>query len=158
MRRRPPLLSIAALGGALGPCRFQFRADLGPLLEPAINSFKPLKRMQQLQSSFTHLVRARAKLLDVLDCESDPIDCNARLIRHFKFNRGRSRAHFSFDRLEDLMHDVRIHRLLIMAPTSFIRLPSSYPVGSDQRVQERAAFAGRIVVPLQPARRAAEQA
>jgi hypothetical protein len=63
MRRRPPLLSIAALGGALGPCRFQFRADLGPLLEPAINSFKPLKRIQQLQSSFTHLVRARAKLL-----------------------------------------------------------------------------------------------
>ena len=111
MRRRP-LLSIDGLRGALGPCRFQFRSDLGPLLEPAINGFKSLKRTQQLQGSFTHLICARAKPFDVLDRKSDPIDRNARLVRHFKLNCGRPRLHFSFDRLEDLTQDIRTHRLL----------------------------------------------
>jgi hypothetical protein len=68
-------------------------------LEPAINGFKPLKSIQQLQAGFAHLIGSRAKLFSVFDGETDAIYRDPRLVRHFKFSRRRSGLHFSFDRL-----------------------------------------------------------
>jgi hypothetical protein len=48
-----------------------------PLLESAINCFEPLKRIDQLQTGLTGLVRARHELFHVLGGESDPVDRDA---------------------------------------------------------------------------------
>jgi hypothetical protein len=54
-------------------------------LKPAINSFKSLKRVQELQASFSHLLLVRSKLLRMFDGEPDAINGDAPLVRHLEF-------------------------------------------------------------------------
>jgi hypothetical protein len=70
-------------------------------LEPAINGFKPLKSIQQLQAGFAYLIGSRSKLLGAFDGETDSIYRDPRLVGHFKFSRRWSGLHFGFDRLSN---------------------------------------------------------
>jgi hypothetical protein len=75
-------------------------------LEPSINGFKPVKGVQQLHASFAHLIRSWSKLLGVLDGETDSIDRDSRLVRHFEFGRRWPRLYLGFDDLQKLAHGI----------------------------------------------------
>jgi hypothetical protein len=57
-------------------------------LKPAINGFKSLKRIQELETCLAHRLRLCSELLGMLDGESDAVHGNTRLICHLEF-RGR---------------------------------------------------------------------
>jgi hypothetical protein len=59
----------------------------GPRLEPAINSFKSLKRIEELEAGVAHLIRVRPEQLHMLDGEPDAINSDASLVRHLEFHR-----------------------------------------------------------------------
>ena len=80
------------------------RVGPGPFLESAVHGFQPLKGVEQLQTRITHLVRARGELLGVFNRESDPIDCDPRLVGHLEFDGRGPRIHLILDGLKDLMH------------------------------------------------------
>jgi hypothetical protein len=65
-----------------------------------------LKGIEQLQTGFTHLIRILAELLRVLNCESDPIDRDPRLIGHFELDSRRRRIRCILDGLKNLMHHI----------------------------------------------------
>ncbi len=52
----------------------------------AINSFKPLERVQQFQADLSHLVGVWPELLRVLDGEPDSIHPNARLVTYLELH------------------------------------------------------------------------
>src|SRR5262245_27442230 len=100
-----PLRSITPIGLIQGPDFFPvegfarnasstlgFRPDPRSRLKPPVNSFKSLKRIQELETSLAHWICRRPKLLGVLDGEFDPINSDATLVCHFEFHR-RGLAH-----------------------------------------------------------------
>jgi hypothetical protein len=73
----------------MGAVRFgvgRSSANPGAFLEPALNRFKPLQGIEQLKADFTGLVCALPELLGMFNGEPDPVDSNARLVRHLEFN------------------------------------------------------------------------
>jgi len=68
--------------------------------------FESLKGIEQLHTHFPRLVRMRAELPCVLNCESDPVDRDARLIGHFELDRRGPRIGRILDSLKNLMHDI----------------------------------------------------
>jgi hypothetical protein len=57
-------------------------------LKLAVQLVKRNKSVQQLQTNLTHEFTTLDKLFDMPDCESDPVTCNPRLVRHFEFDEG----------------------------------------------------------------------
>jgi hypothetical protein len=60
-------------------------------LESAVSSFKPLQRVEYLQTGFLHLLCALRELICVPNCEPDPVHRHTRLVRQFKLHRRRPR-------------------------------------------------------------------
>jgi hypothetical protein len=58
----------------------------GSYLDPAIDGFKPVKRVQELEADVSHLIRTRRELLGVLDGKPDAVDGNTRLVRHLELH------------------------------------------------------------------------
>jgi hypothetical protein len=56
-------------------------------LKPAINSFKSLKRIEELEAGVPHLIRVGPEQLNMLDGEPDTINSDASLVRHLEFHR-----------------------------------------------------------------------
>jgi hypothetical protein len=56
-------------------------------LKPAINGFKSLERVQQLEAGISHLIGVGGELFSMFYDEPDPIDSDACLVRHFEFHR-----------------------------------------------------------------------
>jgi hypothetical protein len=63
-------------------------------LESAINRFKPLKRIEQLQGGIPGLVCALSELFRLLDGEFDAVNRYPRLVSHFELDGRRPRTHF----------------------------------------------------------------
>jgi hypothetical protein len=67
-------------------------SDLGPrdtsgsYLELAIDGFKPLERVQELEAEVSHLIRTQRELLSVFNGKPDAVDSNARLVGHFELH------------------------------------------------------------------------
>jgi hypothetical protein len=87
------------------------RGTSRPSLKPAIKWFKALEGVKQLGSRLTQRIAGFNKLFGVPDGEFDPINRDASLIGHLKFDRWGSRLDVGFDSLNDLAHDLRPHRL-----------------------------------------------
>jgi hypothetical protein len=90
-------------------------SDLGPgdksgsYLEPAIDGFKPLERVQELEADVSHLIRTQGELLSVLDGKPDAVDSNVRLVRHFELHwRGPSPCS-SLDQIKYLFSEFAFH-------------------------------------------------
>jgi hypothetical protein len=95
-----PLRSVATIALIQGPgsmliedvasasrvCDFCCQPGPGSRLEPAINSLKSLKRIQELETDLPHLICARPELLHILNGKPDPVDRDTRLIGEFKFH------------------------------------------------------------------------
>jgi hypothetical protein len=56
-------------------------------LKLSVSNFEPVKRIQQLETSFTHLIGVWPKLFRVLNGKPDSIDRDTSLIGHFEFRR-----------------------------------------------------------------------
>jgi hypothetical protein len=61
--------------------------DSGSRLEPAIDCFESVERVQELEAGVSHLIRLSSKLLRMLDGEPDAVNRDAPLVRHFELNR-----------------------------------------------------------------------
>jgi len=59
----------------------------GPSLKAAVKGFKTLEGVEQLHSGLPHGVAWFTKLIGVLDGEFDPVNRDASLVGHFKFDR-----------------------------------------------------------------------
>jgi hypothetical protein len=57
-----------------------------------------------VHAGIAHLAARLRKLLGVFDSELDSIDCDAGLIRDFKFNWRRPQLDAGFDQLDDSAH------------------------------------------------------
>jgi hypothetical protein len=56
-------------------------------LEPAINSFKSLKRVEESETGVPHLIRVQPEQLHMVDGEPDALNSDAPLVRHLEFHR-----------------------------------------------------------------------
>jgi hypothetical protein len=83
--------------------------DLRSSFEPAVNSFKSLKRVQELQANFSQLLRVGAKLLRMFDGEPDAINSDAPLVRHLEFHPCGMRLRLSLNQCKDLLSEFRLH-------------------------------------------------
>jgi len=63
------------------------RGDSRPSLKATVKGFKTLKGVKQLHSCLPHRVAGFTKLIGVPDGEFDPINSDASLICHLKFER-----------------------------------------------------------------------
>jgi hypothetical protein len=63
-------------------------------LEPAINRFELLERIEQLQAGIPGLVCALSELFSVLDGEFDAVNNDPRLVGHFELDGRGPRIHF----------------------------------------------------------------
>jgi len=63
------------------------RDDLRPRLEAPVKGFETLEGIEQLHSRLVHRITRFGKLFRVSDGEFDPINSDASLVGHLKFNR-----------------------------------------------------------------------
>jgi hypothetical protein len=77
-RTRPRLLQVSILVRC---------DDSGPSLEATVKGFETLEGVEQLHSRLAHGITRFGKLFGVPDGEFDPINSDASLIGHLKFNR-----------------------------------------------------------------------
>jgi hypothetical protein len=110
--RKPSIKPSCVICGLHFLCPIDMPDESEVLLKSAVNHFKSFESVQQLKTGLAHLIRARSKLLHMLDDESDAVNGNTRLIRHLELYRRRSRFHFGFDRLKDIVHDFGTHRVI----------------------------------------------
>jgi hypothetical protein len=96
-----PLARIICSSG-LGP-------RYGSYLEPAIDGFQPLQRVQELEANVSHLIDPRRELLSMSDGKLDAVDGHTRLVRHFELHGSRLRPGPRLNQFKVLFHEFALH-------------------------------------------------
>ena len=103
------LISVRPLARTICSSGFGSRYKSGSYLEPAIDGFQPLQRVQELQADVSHLIRTRRELLRVLDGKPYAVDGNTRLVRHLELHCCGLAVRPSLNRLNGLFHEFAFH-------------------------------------------------
>jgi len=101
--------SVRPLARAICSSGLGSRYKSGSYLEPAIDGFKPVKRVQELEADVSHLIRTRRELLSVLDGKPDAVDGDTRLVRHLELHWRGLVVRPSLNQFKDLFREFALH-------------------------------------------------